>query len=232
MPLIFDNVTYESNDTISFRSNMSSKELCIFRKYLHNNISVVAVDTVTIHSNGTILCDEQIAQRVSLLPFAVNIQKERKDLCKCNERCDECTLMIEFEGNFKSGQSIFSHDISPLFCSNIMIVPVVEDCFFKITIECNRQFPCFHSKWSAIIILSFGDDDQENYTGNENNERKEKRERKGEKGERRGSKKEKKNWETEKWDGNRFHNFRLTCESPISPFSILRLFPLYLLDSY
>jgi len=160
--IIIENIQYvRDNDKneLSFETNMTPFERNKFRKILLSDLSVLAVDTVCILNNETIFTNEQVVQRLSLLPIksihSSNKDIIRKEKCDCEKSCEKCVLYISFNITTYAG-FVYSHDISPLFYPNIIVLPSIKNkANLSVIMKITKKDPKKHYKWSIPVVFCF-----------------------------------------------------------------------------
>ena len=136
---------------------MTSSERNKFRGILLSEISVPAIDKVCIILNETIFINEQIAQRLSLIPInpLCNLRLVEKDKCDCENNCSKCTVFIRFQSK-KKLSPIYSHDISPIFYPGIKVIFTTTERYeLDVVIKITRKSPSKHTKWSIPVVFKF-----------------------------------------------------------------------------
>ncbi|GAA98268.1 uncharacterized protein L969DRAFT_85779 [Mixia osmundae IAM 14324] len=71
------------------------------RRVLQSEIPTLAIGYISVKHNSSVLPDEFLAHRLALIPLqstgiAHKLEKER-DLCGCDDGCDECTVMLQLD---------------------------------------------------------------------------------------------------------------------------------------
>jgi len=138
-------------------------------------VPAMAVKTITLYENSSILYEEMIAQRIGLIPLSTDLKtyQIKDDKYKPGDARYECSLLLEKEGpgTVYSGD-IKSSDpkIKPIY-DNIPIVKLREGQKLKMEMTAGLGFITEHAKYQCAIC-SYGqkaDDEFEFFVESFNN---------------------------------------------------------------
>jgi len=151
------NIWFRSNqgkDIVIFDTDMTMQQFNQFRRILLTEVEVVAIDLVNMIKNQSIMIDEILSNRLGNIPVAISDQNSivRKDLCKCDSFCDECSFIIDFKSKeFTKKSWLMSNDISPFLMENIPIVTVQPGQKISFKLLCSKSTPRDHHRWSLGV---------------------------------------------------------------------------------
>lgn len=87
------------------------------RKVMMNEIPVLAIDKIEEIKNTSVLTNEQIIQRLYLIPIVSSSEMAEKlelhDKCKCDKDCEKCSIpfSISVENNTNKNKTVYADDI-------------------------------------------------------------------------------------------------------------------------
>ncbi|XP_003371154.1 putative biotin--protein ligase [Trichinella spiralis] len=153
MPLETDGKEWAEKDKpITFGVEILYLNDDIFRFVLKNSI-----DTVTIHSNTSVFCDEFIAHRIGLIPLTSDNVVERlrysRD-CPCMGGCNECAIHLNIDkkcfthnGDFATSADLKSQDSR--------VVPLRDGQELIVTCVARKGIGKEHAKWNPTAGVGF-----------------------------------------------------------------------------
>jgi DNA-directed RNA polymerase alpha subunit len=140
-------------DVLTLDTNMTIKQANVFRRLLLSQVEVVAVDLMRVHTNDTIFPDEILASRVGQIPVRYDADLTNKNICECENFCDKCSIIVNYENTGKENGYIFSQDISPLFKENIIVAKVCNGQRIKFSLLLSKSTAHEHDKWSPRVVF-------------------------------------------------------------------------------
>ncbi|KAG0669358.1 45 kDa subunit of RNA polymerase II [Maudiozyma exigua] len=145
------------------------------RRVMIAEIPTLAIDSVEVETNTTVLADEFIAHRLGLIPLqSMDIdQLEYSRDCFCEDHCDKCSVVLTLQavGESESTTNVYAKDltiVSNLLGRNIGH-PIIQDkeangvliCKLrkgqelKLTCIAKKGIAKEHAKWSASSAIEF-----------------------------------------------------------------------------
>ena len=139
------------------------------RKTIISDVKTIAIDTVEIEENSTLILDEVLSHRLGLIPIEILDESILNCTCDCSGENIECpTCQITFTLNMTctngSGHLTTEHlktsdkrikiynDIS-----NMMIVPIRSGQTLRLTAKTQKGSGRIHAKWSPVSVISFNE---------------------------------------------------------------------------
>lgn len=146
-----------------------------FRRVMIGEIPTLAIDSVEVISNSTVLADEFIAHRLGLIPLQ-STDIEQLEYCRdcfCEDHCDKCSVVLTLQafGESESTTNVYSKDlviVSNLLGRNIGH-PIIQDkegngvliCKLrkgqelKLTCIAKKGVAKEHAKWGPAAAIEF-----------------------------------------------------------------------------
>ena len=145
------------------------------RRVMIAEIPTLAIDSVEIEANTTVLADEFISHRLGLIPLeSTDIdQLEYSRDCFCEDHCDRCSVVLTLQalGESESTTNVYAKDltiVSDLMGRNIGH-PIIQDkdgngvliCKLrkgqelKLTCIAKKGIAKEHAKWSPVAAIEF-----------------------------------------------------------------------------
>lgn len=145
------------------------------RRVMIAEIPTLAIDSVEILSNTTVLADEFISHRLGLIPLNSHDVEEllySRD-CTCDDYCNRCSveLMLNVEASEEGIMSVYSSDfdVTSRMAGSMIGNPVIADEMGKGVLICKLrkgqrlQVRCIakkgiskeHAKWSPCAAIGF-----------------------------------------------------------------------------
>ena len=147
------------------------------RRVMISEIPTLAIDSVEIEKNTTVLADEFLAHRLGLIPLeSLDIDKLRYNReCTCDNYCNRCsvTLILNVIATEDSSKSVYSRDltvvqndhIKNLKLGNPAISPDVPEGILicklrkgqELTVRCiaKKGISKEHAKWDSAAAIEF-----------------------------------------------------------------------------
>lgn len=145
------------------------------RRVMIAEIPTIAIDSVEIEINTTVLADEFIAHRLGLVPLqSADIEQlEYSRDCFCEDHCDKCSVVLKLQavGESESTTNVYAKDL--VIVSNLMGRnighPIIQDreghgvllCKLrkgqelKLTCIAKKGIAKEHAKWGAAAAIEF-----------------------------------------------------------------------------
>lgn len=104
----------KEGDKTSFILNKVSIEFAnLLRRYMIEEVPVMAIEDIEFNKNNSILYDEIVAHRLGLVPLKTDLKSYNlPERCKCKGKgCARCTLKMTL--NSKSQGNVYAGDIKP-----------------------------------------------------------------------------------------------------------------------
>ena len=149
----------KNNEKIKFLAEGITSALAgELRRIMMMEIPTLAIEWVDFLKNDSVIWDEIIANRLSLIPLKYNIKfYNLKDNCKCGGKgCTRCQVKLKLK---KKGPSmVYSGDLVP---SDKKVKPVYDKIpIVELTEEQELQFEAIaqlgfgkeHAKWQASVV--------------------------------------------------------------------------------
>ncbi|CCC70253.1 hypothetical protein NCAS_0E01830 [Naumovozyma castellii] len=165
-----------TKDNVDFiLSNVDLALANSFRRVMIAEIPTLAIDSVQIETNTTVLADEFIAHRLGLIPLqSLDIEQlEYSRDCFCEDHCDKCSVVLTLQafGESESTTNVYAKDlviVSNLLGRNIGH-PIIQDregngvliCKLrkgqelKITCIAKKGIAKEHAKWGPAAAIEF-----------------------------------------------------------------------------
>ncbi|CCE62602.1 hypothetical protein TPHA_0C04510 [Tetrapisispora phaffii CBS 4417] len=165
-----------TKDNVDFIvSNVDLAMANAFRRVMIAEIPTLAIDSVEVISNTTVLADEFIAHRLGLVPLqSADIEQlEYSRDCFCEDHCDKCSVVLTLQalGESESTTNVYSKDlviVSDLLGRNIGH-PIIQDKEGNGVLICKLRkgqelkFTCIakkgiakeHAKWGPAAAIEF-----------------------------------------------------------------------------
>lgn len=145
------------------------------RRVMIAEIPTLAIDSVEIEVNSSVLADEFIAHRLGLIPLqSIDVdQMEYSRDCFCEDHCDKCSVVLTLQavGESESTTNVYAKDltiVSNLLGRNIGH-PIIQDkeangvliCKLrkgqelKLTCIAKKGIAKEHAKWGATAAIEF-----------------------------------------------------------------------------
>jgi DNA-directed RNA polymerase subunit D len=128
------------------------------RRFMMEEVPVMAIDTVEFKNNSSILYDEIVAHRCGLLPLKTDLKSYTlPSKCSCKEEgCARCQLKMTLKG--KGPGTVYASDIKtkdpkikPLY-PKMPIVKLFEDQNIELTAIATLGQGKDHAKWSPGLF--------------------------------------------------------------------------------
>jgi len=128
------------------------------RKIMMTEIPTLAIEWVDFYKNDSVLWDEIIVSRLSLIPFVYDTKFYNfKDVCKCRGKgCTHC--QVTFVLKKKGPCMVYSGDLIPSdkkvkpVYEKIPIVELVEDRELEFEATAQLGLGKEHAKWQASVV--------------------------------------------------------------------------------
>lgn len=165
-----------TKDNVDFiLSNVDLALANSIRRVMIAEIPTLAIDSVQVETNSTVLADEFIAHRLGLIPLqSVDIeQMEYSRDCFCEDHCDKCSVVLTLQalGESESTTNVYAKDltiVSNLLGRNIGY-PIIQDkegngvliCKLrkgqelKLTCVAKKGIAKEHAKWGPTAAIEF-----------------------------------------------------------------------------
>ncbi|MCY3976214.1 MAG: DNA-directed RNA polymerase subunit D [Thaumarchaeota archaeon] len=132
------------------------------RRVCLNGIPILAIDTVNIIENSSVLADEGLAHRLALIPLSMPVSRFNEPLkCSCNNKsgCSNCRVILMMDSGSKDKtRTIMSNeiiseneDVKPV-SNNIPIVELAVGQRLKIEAYARLGRGTTHAKWNSANI--------------------------------------------------------------------------------
>lgn len=146
-----------------------------FRRTMIAEIPTLAIDSVQIETNTTVLADEFIAHRLGLIPLQ-SMDIEQLEYCRdcfCEDHCDKCSVVLTLQalGESESTTNVYAKDLT--IVSNLMGrnigYPIIQDkegngvliCKLRkgqelrLTCIAKKGISKEHAKWGPTAAIEF-----------------------------------------------------------------------------
>lgn len=165
-----------NKDNVDFiLSNVDLALANSIRRVMIAEIPTLAIDSVQVETNSTVLADEFIAHRLGLIPLqSLDIeQMEYSRDCFCEDHCDKCSVVLTLQalGESESTTNVYAKDltiVSNLLGRNIGY-PIIQDkegngvliCKLrkgqelKLTCVAKKGIAKEHAKWGPTAAIEF-----------------------------------------------------------------------------
>jgi len=143
------------------------------RRICLNGIPVLAIDTVDIIENTSVLADEGIAHRLALIPIVTDLDRcvePSKCECKSETGCSNCRVMFVLDVETSdTGKTVYSNEFSsedetikPI-SDKIPIIELAPSQRVKLEAYARLGRGTEHAKWNSsnIAVLTETDKDDE-----------------------------------------------------------------------
>lgn len=165
-----------TKDSVDFiLSNVDIALANSFRRVMIAEIPTLAIDSVEVETNTTVLADEFIAHRLGLIPLQsadINDLVYCRD-CYCEDHCDRCSVVLTLQavGESESTTNVYAKDL--VIVSNLMGRnighPIIQDkegngvliCKLRkgqeLKLKCiaKKGISKEHAKWSPASAIEF-----------------------------------------------------------------------------
>ncbi len=141
------------------------------RRICLNGVPVFAIDTVDIIENSSVLADEGVAHRLSMIPLTTDTSRfVEPSKCECHSEsgCSNCRVMLVIDsGDTESTRTINSNeltsedDIVKPISDKIPIVVVAHGQRLKIEAYARLGRGIEHAKWNSSNISTLVNTDKE-----------------------------------------------------------------------
>lgn len=126
----------------------NDRDLGKFRKIIHQDIPIRAIDQVSIFNNTTSMVDENLAARLSLIPVRQDLEQ---DLClyvKHPANSARIKLITTDDLYYTTGESL-------VFEPPIAIMNLLPGQSVSLHIHTSVSIGAEHSKWSPSIVFTY-----------------------------------------------------------------------------
>ncbi|CCK71685.1 DNA-directed RNA polymerase II core subunit RPB3 KNAG_0H02700 [Huiozyma naganishii CBS 8797] len=165
-----------NRDNVDFiLSNVELAMANSLRRVMVAEIPTLAIDSVQVETNTTVLADEFIAHRLGLIPLQ-SMDIERLEYCRdcfCEDHCDKCSVVLTLQavGESESTTNVYAKDLT--IVSNLMGRnighPIIQDkenngvliCKLrkgqelKMTCIAKKGIAKEHAKWGPTSAIEF-----------------------------------------------------------------------------
>ncbi|SCU83804.1 LAMI_0C04764g1_1 [Lachancea mirantina] len=165
-----------TKDNVDFiLSNVDMALANSFRRVMISEIPTLAIDSVEVEVNTSVLADEFIAHRLGLIPLQstdINDVVYCRD-CYCEDHCDRCSVVLTLQavGESESTTNVYAKDL--VIVSNLMGRnighPIIQDkegngvliCKLRkgqeLKLKCiaKKGISKEHAKWSPAAAIEF-----------------------------------------------------------------------------
>lgn len=153
----------QNSNVISIKlNNIPLQYANALRRVCLNGIPILAIDTVNIIENSSVLADEGLAHRLALIPLSMPISRFNEPLkCSCNNKsgCSNCRVILMMDSVSKDKtRTIMSNeiiseneDVKPV-SNNIPIVELAIGQRLKIEAYARLGRGTTHAKWNSANI--------------------------------------------------------------------------------
>ncbi|QLG73814.1 hypothetical protein HG535_0F03250 [Zygotorulaspora mrakii] len=165
-----------TKDNVDFiLSNVDMALANSLRRVIIAEIPTLAIDSVEIEANTTVLADEFIAHRLGLIPLQ-SLDIDQLEYCRdcfCEDHCDKCSVVLTLQaiGESESTTNIYAKDL--VIVSNLMGRnighPIIQDkegngvliCKLRkgqeLTLKCiaKKGITKEHAKWGPAAAIEF-----------------------------------------------------------------------------
>lgn len=125
------------------------------RRTIISEVPVMAIETVTYHTNTSILSDEVLAHRLGLVPLKTDLKMYNLiSECTCKGKgCGKCTVKITLKA--EGPQTVYSKELKPAdketdpVYENIPLVKITETQQVDLEAIAQIGFAKDHAKWQA-----------------------------------------------------------------------------------
>lgn len=145
------------------------------RRTILAEIPIVAIDTVEVEANTSVLADEYIAHRLGLIPLNSYRCEDMltKTDCECDDYCDMCSVIITLHARCTGDQvmKVYARDlvVSEGRPNESIGLPVIQDSEGLGSVICKLRkgqelrMKCIarkgmakeHAKWSPVSAVGF-----------------------------------------------------------------------------
>ncbi|MGM5487561.1 MAG: DNA-directed RNA polymerase subunit D [Nanobdellota archaeon] len=149
----------KKNGKLSFSmSNATPAFANALRRTIIDDVPTMAIETVELVNNTSILYDEVIAHRMGLIPLSTDLKSyELQENCKCNgEGCARCSVQMTLKGSkpgFVTASQIESKDpaVTPVF-PNTPITKLAKGQEIEVLATAILGRGRIHAKWTPAHV--------------------------------------------------------------------------------
>lgn len=170
------NIREATNDTVDFiLSNVDLSLANSLRRVMIAEIPTLAIDSVEVEINTTVLADEFISHRLGLIPL------QSKDIdqlvycrdCYCEDHCDRCSVVLTLQaiGESESTTNVYAKDLQILSdlggrnighpiiqdkeANGVLICKLRKGQELKLKCVAKKGISKEHAKWSPAAAVEF-----------------------------------------------------------------------------
>merc|ERR1711939_28600 len=146
------------------------------RRTMIGSVETLAIDSVQIFDNSSVLADEMVAHRLGLIPLVSDdlgrhVPNDRRDCPECDDHCDKCSVVLRLVAECKEPRKtmeVYSRDMyvdqpasgsSPEFGRPVDGEILIAKLRFgqKIDVRCiaRKGKAIEHAKWSPVSAVGF-----------------------------------------------------------------------------
>ena len=153
-----------------------------YRRYVHNKVYTLAVDSAIIYNNDTPIMDEILIHRLGLIPVDSSTVNRYNSIGNCNcsenkgdlqlEGCPECSYEIELDVTGSAEKTrvmsddFTSSNIDHRFITSIYICPIRVNQRLKLKAYIRKGNGDINAKWSPITLCNFVKSNKICHSGN------------------------------------------------------------------